>query len=93
MAGLEVENFSQIPVERDPAAEDIASLKPADEHGGIRFRNAERLRVHFLAIEEELLRDSVGYGMGGGGGPHPALLVGFPPAKAARCSQKAHEGF
>ena len=59
VTGLEVEDFADAAEEGAAAAEDVAVLIPAREDKLIGLRDAERLAVHFLYTEVEVLRNTL----------------------------------
>ena len=75
---LEIEYLSRSAKEASAAAEYISVLIPAAEHERIGLRNIEGLAVKLLLFNEEMIGDSLRYGMLRHQIPHDLLLISSP---------------
>ena len=91
MSVLEIEDFSCAAMIRHAAAEHIAALIPADEHGLVGFGNNERLAVHLLMLNKEVMRNVFAYRVIGIDRPYAAFFADFSPLKIAGAARKTSE--
>ena len=78
MTGLEVKYLSRTADEASSGTEDIAVLKPRAEYERIGLGNVEGLGVELLFLDQKMLGDACGNGMGGVDVPHDLVEVVAP---------------
>jgi len=86
---LEPEDLSGAADKAATAAEYVSVLKPASEHERVGLGNIERLGVHFLLLEDEMIGDSRRDRMRGHEIPHDLALIASPLKVAVGADYRA----
>lgn len=89
----EVKNLSATAVIAASASENLAALKPADEHQLVGRRHIEAFTVHFFFIEHNALADSFCNGMRWVDNPKALFFLSLPPLEITRSSHQTPENF
>ena len=84
VAGPEVEHIARTPFVGQARPEHLAALKPADKHGFQRIGHAERLAIHFLLLQLEMLGQAPGNRVVPGRDPQTFPLARLAPGQVAR---------